>query len=300
MPAFSGLTAKVALGNTPAVVASVRNWNVDTSDGGPAGVASNSSGMTVRKNGARDFGGSFDVYGKTPLGFILPGNVYTFYGLTDTDEFKAGIIVDEVSIRCPIASSGYIESSVRFSAYGSSTDAGSDNTLYTFQNKTSMSDSTEVKMFGAVETGAKVHWNPLTSGAYVGDLEIPDIESWELTLRCENKARVTSSTGGVTKRRAGPKDASARITLLESDLSALAAATRMFREGQMGRLDLYVDTSTFFLMEYMKLASLSVASSPESGEYDRLNVGFDFSGYAIEAGVHVKGQIVDPGAVAWW
>lgn len=298
MAVSSGIKGNVVLGSS--VVASVSQWSTDLRASNPSAVLSNTAEGTVRKVGAKDFTGSMSGSGRSPLGFILPGTAYTFYGRGETDEFKAGILCEQVTIDCPIASSGLITWSANFGALGSSTGAGSDNTLFVMQNKTSFSDSTEVEARSAVEDGAKASWDPLTSGSQVGVVDIPDVQSWNLTLSCVLKPYVSSSTGGVTKRKAAAKDARARLTFLQSDLSTLQSAATILTPGQIGILRLHVSSSLAFVLTWMVSEGVGLGSNIESGDLDTVSVDFAFTGFALVSSTMTKGSIVDPNSVTWW
>lgn len=298
MAVYSGIDGNVVLGSS--VIASVRSWSVNTSEQSASGVASNTGGMTVRKLGAKDFTGTMSGFGRSPLGFIVPGTAYTFYGRGSTDEFKAGIMCEQVTIRCDLSGSRPLEWTANFGALGSSTAAGSDNTLFALQNKTSFSDSSSVELRSPVEDGAKASWDPLTSGAQVGETDIPDVQSWDLTLSCSLKPYVSSSTGGVTKRKAGPKDARASVNLLQSDLSTLVASATILTPGQLGILRLYVSSTLNFGLTWCISEGMNLSTQIESGELDSVAVSFGYTGYAVVSSAMTKGSIVDPNSVAWY
>lgn len=298
MSVLAGLTGQVVLGSS--VVASTSQWGTNIRANNVAAVLSNTAGMTMRNKGPRDFTGSFMGKHKAALGFIVPGTVYTFYGQMETDEMKAAIICSQVVYNAPISSGGHINYTANFEAAGSSDATLADNTLYVLQNKTSFSDSTDPAAYASVEGGAKVHWNPLTGGTLAGDAEVNEIQDWSLTLSCATKPWVSSSTGGVTKRRAGPKDASATVRMLQSDLSVLQATASILTPGQYGVLKLYVDSTTYFLLEYCNVNSLNMVNNHETGDLDAVDVGFDYTGYAIVSGAYDKGQIVDPSSNVFW
>lgn len=298
MTVLSGITGQIVLAGS--VVASTKRWSVSTKNAAVSSVVSNSSGMTIRNEGPSDFSGSFEGLGLSTLGFLVPGTAYTFLGQTDTDEFKAGIMCSQVMIDCDIASGRPISWRADFEAFGSSTSAGSDNTLFTLQAKTSTADSTDPQVFGSIEHGAKAHWNPLTGGALAGDAEIIDVLRWSLTLRCALKAFVTSSNGGVTKRRAGPKDASASLSVLRSNLAALAASATILTPKQYGVLGLYVNATDAWELAYCISEGLDVRNDHENGDPDEATVNFGYTGWATVSGALTKGSITDPNSVAFF
>lgn len=299
MARLSGYTGKISLNGTAAVV-TVSNWTINPTANNPTGVASNSAGMEFDVEGPSDFTGTFDWYNTSPLGFIVPGTAYVFYGQNSAYEVMGGIICTSVTINCDIKTGAMLSGSAAFASIGSSTAVHTaNNTALTYQAVTSVTNTAVPTIFpGAV---CKAAWTPILAGVAGSNADLIDVTGWSLTLACDAPATVTSNTGGVTKRIRGPfRGCSATINHEHSSFDFFSASATRLIPGTVGIVRLYATASAYFALSYMRVNGLNLAVPIESGEYVGGDIALGYTGYTNVAGVITQGSIVDPNAVTMW
>lgn len=297
MSVLNGAAGKIAVDGGTAAASTIANWRMSISNNNAKHVASNSGGMQFSVPGVTDFTGSFDFYNNSSLGIVVPGTAYSFLGQGNGFEIKAGIMIDEVTINCDIAGGGIISGTCNFSAFGSSTAAGSDNTIYDFQAATSLTNTSVPAAYTVL--GCKAQWAPIsgTLGSYA---DIPDVQSWSLTLRSENFPYSSSSTGGVTKRTAGNKSASFSINVHQSDFTYYETAGSLLKPGTVGAAKLFTSAANSYTLLYAVANGLDPEVDIEGGRNVTGALRFDYTGFAFISGTFTRGSLVDPNSVTFW
>jgi len=261
--------------------------------------------MVFSVPGTTDFSGSFDFYGLSPLGVIVPGTTYVFYGQESSNqEYFGGIIIDSVSMSCDISNGGLISGTANFSSIGSSTATfGANNNALSVQAATSLTNTAVPWAYSA--RAGKVAWNPIIAGSLNGYADVNNATSWSLTLSANNPSFRSKNTGGVTKRISGPlTGASIQVAFMEGDFSVLETNATLYRPGTVGGIRLYLDADDYFQLHYASIDGLSTDADVENGSPISQNMDLSFTGFAYISGTNTRGSIAtvgtDVGAVTYW
>lgn len=296
MAAKSGKSGVLSVSGTSAIT-SVRNWRIEPKNAVVGGATSNSGGARFNIPGVFDFSGSFQLYGPSTLGYVVPGTAYVFYGQPDSagDEVKGGIIIDSMTVNCDIEAGGILSADVAFSSIGASTAVyTADNTALTYQTRTSLTNTGVPAVQSGI--GCKASWEVLGQTA----ADITGVRSWSLTLTSANIAFSHSGAGGVTKRVAGEKSAKASVRFYDADVAAHDAATTDYRSGTVGKLRLYTDASLFWLLTYSVINASPFEVPIEGAGMVSNELQFDWSSHANVSGTITRGVLTDPNSVSWF
>lgn len=293
MSELSGQYGLLSLDGTTAV-STIRNWKINPKADNPKGVASNSGNAQVVIEGVTDFSGSWDFYGKSVLGFAVPGTAYTGYFQTQTKEISASLMVDSVTMKCDIEGGNILGGTVNFSGNGALTWATSP---------TSLTNVSVPAMFAAV--AGKASWQPVSTlnGALGSAADIPDVRSWDLTISRDNKAFASSSTTGghtgvVRKRVQGPLRAQASVNMYQGAIDYFGTSATLLTPGAIGILKLYVTSSTFYTLTYSRSNGVPINEDVEGAGPVDASINFDWSAYANISGTMTKGALTDPASVS--
>jgi len=295
MAAISGINGLLSVNGTSAI-ATVRDWDINPSNAVVAGAASNSGGAQFNLRGVSDFSGSFNIYGPSCLGVVVPGTAYILYGQTGGGgEVKGGIIIDSAQITCDIEAGGILSAAVNFSSIGSSTAVyTADNAALAYQAATSLTNTTTPTIQSSL--GCKAMWGPV--GQSVAD--VPAVRSWNLTLTSENQSLSHSGAGGVTKRVRGLKSAAASIQFYEGALADFDEAATNYQQGTAGVLRLHTDATLYWLMNWGIVTTSPISTPIESAGMVTTQMDFAWTAYTDISGTITKGTIVDPNSVAFF
>lgn len=300
MAAISGLNGLVSVNGTSAV-ATVRNWAVNPTNAPAVGAASNSGGAEFQLKGVSDFSGTFQLYGPSALGAVVPGTTYAFYGqpASGGDEFLAGIIVDSMTINCDIEGGGILSADVAFSSIGSSTSVyTANNTGWTFQSATSLTNTSVPTIQSSL--GCKAAWGPITAGTAETVSDIPAVRNWSLTLTCNNVSFSHSGAGGFTKRVRGRKSASASVQFYEGSIGTFDVDATNYLPGTYGELRLYTTASAYWQMKWGVITASPLDVPIEEPGMVSNQMDFGWTAWTNISSTITRGTIVDPSSVAFF
>lgn len=242
MGVISGMGGSVDGHNT------VRQWQVNETSDNQDYRASNTRKGTGRTAGRKDWSGSFTFYGSDPG--VFPAATFTFKGL-GAEQATGPAIVDSIEINFPIEEGGIINGTVNFSGNGALVrEAGTGD-------DTSVPDPPSA-------IGAKAEFNTT---------EIADVRSATLNITAGNSEYGSSSTEGWTKRVPGAIDATATVEVYTDALSGLPA------QGAVGVLDLFVDATDSWELEWMMVAGVEPTIDAESGDPVGATINYEFTGF---------------------
>ena len=252
-------------------------WSVDPKAGDNSFVTSNTNGGTGRVDGLKDWTGSYDAQGHSPI--VLPGQAFSFAGAGSGGKGASGTaIVDSVNIKWPIAERKPIIHTVSFSGNG-------DLTLG------AVSATADADAIFPVNAGPLCLAKICTVAVPATFTEIAgEIQSIDLTITCSNK-EYAASTG--QKRLAGNLDFTVAIAILHDDLSTVPALN------SENGLQLFVDAEDCWLLKWVRWLNPSgFVVDPEGGAI----VGCTLNGsMAAVASDDSYGTITLPGeATAFW
>ncbi len=260
-------------------VDTVGNWSVTSTADLQAVIASNTKKGTVLLDGNTDWSGSWVAYKGTPD--YKPGDTLTFTGSIDgTNGATGSVMVDSIEIVIDIEAGGVITATVNFSGNGALTlGAAAATDATTPDPPTSIGTKVELGTMVAVPV-----WT-----------EVDDVRTVTLTLTRDNQAYVSSSTSGATKRIAGNWSATVAMTVYEDDWADIETINAE------KRMRIYVDSTTYWLVEFVKLAEASdLTVDIEAGALIGATQNFQWTAYADVAGSQTEGEITDPGSTTWW
>ena len=257
----------------------VRNWKCNTSAELQAYIASNTKGGTGRKAGNKDWSGSYDAYGHTPV--KMPGDGFTFKGTMEGTKGVEGVaLCDSVEIVCDIAAGAIISHVCNFSANGALA-----------RGAAVAADASTPDPPSAI--GCKVALG--TTVATPDWTDIDDVERWTLTITKEGKAYVSSSTAAQNKRKSGNIDFNIAVPVLLSDPSTVTA------ENVVKAIRLYVTASTYWELKWVMFGSHSdVAVDRETADIVGLTLNGSMNGWTDIGGSSTEGGIWKPSAAKWW
>ena len=296
MAAKSGKNGLLSVNGTSAI-SSVRNWRIDPKNAVVGGAASNSGGARFNLPGVSDFSGSFQLYGPSTLGIVVPGTAYVFYGQPDStgDEVKGGIIIDSMTVNCDVEGGGILSADVAFSSIGSSSAVyTADNVALEYKTRTALTNTGVPAIQSSIGCGAT--WEVLGQV----ETEIDNVRNWSLTLTSANVAFSHSGAGGVTKRVAGEKSAKASVQFYNADVGIYDAATTDYRAGTVGKLRLYTDDTLYWLLTYGVISASPFEVPIEGAGMVANELQIDWSSHARVSGTVTRGALTDPNAVSWF
>jgi hypothetical protein len=293
MAAISGLNGLISLNGTSAV-ATCRNWNINPTNAVVAGAASNTGGAEFNLRGVSDFSGTFELYGPSALGIVVPGTAYVFYG-QGGDEVQAGIIIDSVTTTCDIEGGGVLSASVAFSSIGSSTAVyTANNNALLYQSATSVTNTSLPSIQSGI--GCKAAWGPVTQSM----ADLPAVRNWSLTLTCNNVSFSHSGAGGVTKRVRGRKSASASVQFYEGAFGTFDVAATNYQQGTVGELRLYTDATLYWQVKWGVVTASPIDVPIEDPGMISNQMDFAWTAFTDISGTMTRGTIVDPNSVAYF
>lgn len=294
MAAISGLNGLLSLNGTSAV-SSIRDWSINPTNAVVAGAASNSGGAEFNVRGVSDFTGTFNLYGASCLGIVVPGTAYVLYGQTGGGEVMGGIIVDSIVTTCDIEGGGLLSAVVNFSSIGSSTAVyTANNNALTFQAQTSLSNTSTPDLHSGI--GCSAAWGPVGESV----ASVPAVRSWTHTLTCNNVRHSHSGAGGVTKRVRGRKSASMSLQFYEGAVADFDEAATSFVPGTAGELRLYANADDYWQFKWGVITASPISTPIEEPGMVSNQLDFAWTAYTDIEGTMTKGTIVDPNSVAFF
>lgn len=282
MAVFSAKTGKISSDGTNALK-TVRNVRLSYVANNPRGHGSNTDqGQQFAVNGVKDWTGTFDFYGrKFPLAV---GSSMTMVAHNGTQRATGTALVESIDMTCDIEGGGII---------GGTVSIGGNSDL-TFSSTTTALTDTSDPPEKYTSIGCKAAWGDNSASPSFTDLS--EVRRWTLKYGCLLKARSSSSTGGGTRRVAGPfTGAEVSIDLYESEPSGLP-----FGPGDFGALQLYVDDTDSFEILYVVCDGIDVETDIEEGAPNPATARFSYTSHSLIAGVNTKGSITDPDGGTIW
>lgn len=274
MGVINGIAAAVNGANT------VRKWSISTKADVQAYVASNTHGATGRLPGNEDWSGSFTGYGHTPP--VMPGSALSFLGSIDGANGCSGTaIVDQVEVSIDIEGGKPVDWTCTFSGNGPLTFGAAN-----------VADATEPDPPSSI--GCKVQLGTLAANAVY--TELAEVRTVKLTIKSDNKAYVSSSTAGQTKRIKGNLDWSMAISVYTDSLATLIA------RNTINAFRVFVDSTEYWELLWGIFGEVSGIDLDREGA-GNLGAQYNVSmaGFAEIGGSNTTGSITAPGASpAFW
>lgn len=278
MAELNGLLGAVDAVNT------VRNWKVSTQAALQAYVASNTKGVTGIEDGNKDWSGSYQSYGHTPV--KLPGDALSFIGSLDGVKGVSGTaIVDSVEIVVNIESGEVINHTVSFSGNGA----------LSLGVAAAITDSVLPAIYSSI--GRKVEIAaPLAVPTFA---ELAHVRTVTIRLSAANTSYVSSATAGVVKRLKGNISGSVTISLFADDniltnIASLVPNTEKF-------VRVYVTSTTYWEFKAIKFESLTdITIDREAAAMVGASITGQFTGFFRIAGTLTEGSIKVPATTTWW
>lgn len=251
-------------------VNTARGWKISRTSNSKPYYASNTAQGAGRACGNRDWEGQYWCYGHTPAYF--PGDSFTFQAVTDEGAgLQGAAMVERVRIFWDFEEGAYIAHVVDFARNGALTFTAT------------ASDATQPSDYIHCTEGTKFMYGLAT---------LPEVQEMMLDIRCANRPRVTSSTGGGNLRARGNLDAFWSVKSIEHDPSAYPVVNATHP------LYFYVDDTTYWTLNWGK-----VLKSPN--DYGVNHESLDYVGGVLEGAwsghlASGTGAIITPGGVTKW
>lgn len=257
----------------------IRKWSINAIADMQAYIASNTKQGTVRVAGNKDWTGTYDAYGHTPV--RMPGDTFAFVGSIDELEGVAGqAIVDEVKIEWDIEAGAIIQHTTSFSADADLVFGPAVATDVTVPVVFS-SIGTKIEMAEAIVT-------PVFT-------EIIDVRTITLTLTRSNQSYVSSATAGSTRRVKGNLDYTVDYSLYEAD------PTKLIAVNSVKHLKLFVTASLFWELKWVRFGEVSnLEVDIEGATLVGPTQTAGMEGFTDVAGTATEGLIHSPGATLVW
>lgn len=285
MAVFSAKTGKISSDGTNAIT-TVRNVELHYTANNPRGNASNTDqGQQFAVNGAKDFTGSFNFYGKTFP--VTVGASMTLVAHNGTERATGTALVESVMVECDIENGNMIQGTVTFGG----------NSALTFSTTTTALTDTSDPPENYPSIGCKAQWGTNAASPSYSDLN--DVRKWSIKYGCKLNPYNSSSTAGVTKRVAGPfTGAEVSIDVFNSNPSELVTAG--ITPGGFGAARLFVDSTTYYETRYLVCDGVDHSTDIEEGKPPPCALKFSFTGYSRISGTNTKGAILNPAGGSIW
>ena len=266
----------------------VRNWNLSETMTPAMYVASNTRFGHGRKEGVRQWNGSFGVFGAAPI--VMPGDFLAFEGYTapttDVDgdpgkTYAGSAYIDSVQLTWNWNSGELLAHMVNFSGHLGLT-VGDDTVVDVVEP-----DPERV-------CGTKITYDPAGGG---GEVEITNLVQAQLTLSCPNVPYVNSSTNCLTGRKKGIVDWTLALTHQGEERDVALDI------GDDLDLRLYIDATQFWRLTWGHVHDYSgLQVDPESGAIIQRTINISMNGFLAGASSPGPvGAIRVPGASSdWW
>jgi hypothetical protein len=128
----------------------------------------------------------------------------------------------------------------------------------------------------------------LDTGA--GFVELDDVRSYNLSIKCDLKEYASSTSGGWKKRHPGKITASGSIEFYDQDVRTAPDL------GTVAKLQLFVSDTLFWLIHWARFGQGDYQVSPEGADIASGTANWNWSGF--DAGV--VGTITKPGGTEFW
>lgn len=273
MTVLSGIAGAVDAVNT------VGRWEVATTADIQKYIASNTKKGPVRIDGNKDWNGSYQAYGATPV--KMPGDAFTFTGSIDETDGATGlVIVDQAEITIDIETGAVISHVVSFSGNGALTlGAAAATDVTTPDNPTSIGCKVELGTMVAV---------PVYT-------ELDNVRTITITFTAENPSYVASGDAGQTKRVAGNIDATIAISIYVDDPANIPAPNTW----KMVRV--FVAGLTHWEFHACIFGEASgIVCDREMGAIVECTLNLQYSGFSEVDAAMEEGHIKKPGGATWW
>lgn len=263
-------------------------WSVNASADLPAVIASNTKSGRLHLAGNKDWAGSYNAFGHTPV--KMPGDSFTFTGKMDTKTGPTVIgvegvaLVDQVVIVIDLEAGLPIAHEVTFSA---------DGVLSYADDLTDFSDTTIPDPPSSIGTKLELA-EAIATPVFA---EIIDFRTATLTLVRENPSYVSAATGGQTRRKMGNFNCLLTYAIYEGD------STKLITPNAIKHVRLFINPTEFWELKWMRFGDISdVEVNNETGDIIGMSMNAVMHGYAqIPAGsAVVEGFVKNPAAAAVW
>jgi len=260
-------------------VNTVQKWSINSTADLQAYVASNTKQGTVRVAGNKDWTGTFEAYGHTPIHF--PGDSFTAtLSIDETNGVVAAAICDEVVIEWDIEAGAIIKYTTSFSA----------NADLVF-GAAAATDVTVPVVFSSIGTKLESA-EPIAVPVFT---EIINIRTMTLTITRSNQAYVSSGTAGSTRRVKGNLDYTFSYTLYEADPTLLIAANAV------KHLKVFVNATLFWELKWVRFGEVSnLEVDIEGATLVGPTQSAGMEGFTDVAGTATEGYIKDPATTTLW
>lgn len=286
MAVSTGINGKLSLDNGTSSVSTVKGVTINSVAQLSGVTPSNSGGAEIFSTGAKDWTGTFDYLGKDAAAY--PGDTGTLLAWNGASKASGSAVISEVTINCDIAGSGNIGGTVKFEGNGALTPAtGSAPT-----------DATTPQVYNCVNSIGAL-WKPVGQSAYA---TLPGVTQWSLTLTRKTVTSVVAGASGVTSRSFGGYSASGSITFQQDALAYLVAAATLLTPGAAGLLQLYVDGTNYYQVNYAQFSGNDIPVDFEGNAINTITLPFSWSSWTPISGTPTRGTILKMGAPgsAWW
>lgn len=262
----------------------VRLWRIEPlSPGGPY-AGSDAAGAMDRIDGWKDWKGQYAAYGHTPSS--MPGTALSFVGSIDGSVGVYGTaIVEAVTIDIEIPQDEE-------------------------QPPTPINHIVEFKANGTLSRGAAVAAdadvpnvpNPkelkveyATPAAVQSYTTLSSVYRARLRIACRNPLYRPGAGSGLTYRLAGNIDASLQMEMYES------AATNLPTEGNNYGIKIYVTSTLFWYIDWMKLEGITPFEVPiETRKLVYANLDWALKSTHLIGVTPTRGSIKKPNTTTWW
>lgn len=268
----------------------VRNWNVTEAEGLQTFVASNTRRGSASEGGVRAWNGSFAQYGGVPV--VLPGDQFTFKGITSPDNLVPGAAGEVVS-----GSAFLNQLTINWNwAGGEKVNMSSDfmgHLALAKTNEVQAADTAAPARYPAA--GAKIQHSPDGVNWY----DIPNLTTASLVLSAGVQSYANSSTviSGViwTGRTRGPINWTLSLNQQDNKPGGTNGYPAI---ASIHQLRLYINAIDFWLLKWGKFGDYSgLQVDREAGTIIARTLNAQMDGYKDG----VVGAITLPGAGSpWW
>lgn len=264
-------------------LSAIRNWQVNDNGALAKFVNSATAIGAGRRAGVSSWSGSYSNHGGTPP--VFPGTLFGFTGFTAPDDqilghqgakYVGNALVESVSINWDWTSGNVLENQT------------------SFQGALGLAESTG---YPVADAGVS---DPEPVGPCFIEYSADNGSTWttlqnvtQASLQMQNAVQpvVTSSTNGLTDRRAGPFDWAANITvedtIMGSGLTKYSAYIWRF----------HTTATYFYLLKWGRVKEFTGLNvQPESGAIISHNIALEMSATEQIAGTPTLGQVRGPGA----
>lgn len=262
----------------------LRNWQINKTSAPKKYVASHTKGGPGRKQGIRDWAGSYGAYGAQPQ--VMPGQNFAFAGYCAPDSdveggtgdvYSGQAIVDSVALSWNFETGDIISHVVNFSAYSSA--LAESTAVYSDATDEPLQECIALDIQADGETIARV-------------------VNMTLTITAENKPYVNSSTAGWTYRKAGPIDATLSVAVHDTNVSEFGIDV-----GADAEFKLFTNATEFWLLQWMHFKDRTGLNvDRETGNIIGFTANFELNGLTpgLVPPAIDRGQIVMPDESVFW